>query len=228
MIIKLPALVLHSTIMYPHKMKQFTISFLFITFLALLLLTGCSVLGLRGSYEQLHYTVIDRIENAEIRRYPARIVAEVNGMKNDNEAFRLLFLYISGGNSVNKDVAMTVPVQVDKASIKLAMTAPVETSSSQDNGVTMRFFLPQSYTAETAPKPNDPRIKIVVLPEEVLAVYTYSGIGSDERFRSENERLMNILVGSKWKVVSAPSFLGYDPPFTIPFLRRNEVAVKVE
>ena len=192
------------------------------------ILSGCSVFGIRSGYEQLNYTVIENIGDAEIRRYPARVVAEVKDMKDDSEAFMLLFSYISGQNSSNANVAMTAPVQVDKASMKIAMTAPVETSKSGDNAVSMRFFLPRSLGVDSAPKPNDSRIRIVGLPEETFAAITYSGSSSQERFRRESDQLANVIANSKWKPVSAASFLGYDPPFAIPFLRRNEVIVKVE
>lgn len=191
------------------------------------ILSGCSVFGIRSGYEQLNYTVIDKIGDAEVRQYPPRLVAEVNDMKDDSEAFMLLFRYISGQNSSNENVAMTTPVQVDKESRKIAMTVPVEKSKSGDNGVRMRFFLPHSFGVDSAPKPNDPRIKIINSPEETFAAITYSGSNSDERFRRESDRLANILAGTKWKPISAPSFLGYDPPFAIPFLRRNEAIVKV-
>jgi hypothetical protein len=191
-------------------------------------LSACSVFGIRSGYEQLDYTVIDKIGDAEVRQYPSRLVAEVKDLKDDNEAFMLLFRYISGENGSNENVAMTTPVQVDKASMKIAMTAPVETSKSGDNTVSMRFFLPRSFSTASAPKPNDSRIKIVSLPDETFAVITYSGLSSKKRFQSESDRLMKALAGSKWEPVSAASFLGYDPPFAIPFLRRNEVIVKVE
>jgi len=193
-----------------------------------IVLSGCSVFGIRSGYEQLNYRVIDKIEDVEVRSYPPRVVAEVENMKDDNEAFMLLFRYISGQNSTNENVAMTTPVQVNKASVKIAMTAPVETSKTGYSSVSMRFFLPRSFSAESAPKPNDPRIKITSLPEETFAAITYSGSNSKERFQTQSERLATALADSKWTPESTPSFLGYDPPFAIPFLRRNEAIVKVE
>jgi hypothetical protein len=193
-----------------------------------MILSGCSVFGIRGGNEQLDYKVIDTIQSVEVRQYPPSVVAQVSNMKNRNEAFRVLFRYISGQNNSNQKVSMTSPVQVDTKSMKIAMTAPVEISTSDDNSVSMRFFLPSSMSVDSAPKPNDPRISIIAEPEEVLAVGTYSGSGSEDRFRNESDKLLKILDGSKWEPVSLASFRGYDPPFTIPFLRRNEVIVKVK
>lgn len=207
-------------------MKQYSESLIPIL-LMITILSGCSVFGIRGGYEQLSYSVVDKIGDVEIRQYGPRVAAEVNEMKDDNEAFRLLFRYISGENSSNQSVAMTTPVQVDKASTKIAMKSPVETFKSDDNTASMRFFLPLSYTVASAPTPKDPRIKIVNLPAETFAAITYSGSNSEKHFRSESERLVTILASSRWKPVSDTSFLGYDPPFAIPFLRRNEAIVKV-
>lgn len=208
-------------------MKQLLFGILSFTFI-MTILSGCSVFGIRSGYEQLNYTVIDKIESAEVRQYPSRVVAEVSDMKDDNEAFMLLFRYISGQNSSNQNVAMTAPVQVDKASMKIAMTVPVERLKAGGNAVSMRFFLPRSFTADSAPKPSDPRIKIISLPDETFAAFTYSGSSSEDRFRDKSDQLLRLLASSKWKPVSAASFLGYDPPFAIPFLRRNEVILKVE
>ena len=196
--------------------------------LIMTILPGCSVFGIRSGYEQLNYKVIDKIENVEVRQYPARVVAVVNNMNNKNEAFMLLFRYISGENSSSDKVAMTTPVQVDNVSTKIAMTSPVETSKSGYSGVNMQFFLPRLFSVDSAPKPNDPRVKIISLQEEIFAAITYSGSNSEARFLSASDRLQKILNGSRWKTVSVASFLGYDPPFAIPFLRRNEAIIRVE
>ena len=169
--------------------------------------------GIRSGYESVEYKVVDSIDSIEIRKYPARVAAEASAMKDNNEAFMSLFGYISAKNNTNQS---------------LAMTTPVETSKTADNTVSMRFFLPHTFTVDSAPKPDEPRIHIMNLPEETYAVATYSGFNTDERFRSESDRLIKAIARTKWKPVSAVSFLGYDPPFAIPFLRRNEAIVKVE
>lgn len=208
-------------------MKRYKLTVLLST-LVMTVVSGCSMFGIRTGYEKLDYTVIDKVQDVEIRRYSDRIVAEASKMKSDNEAFMTLFKYISGENSSKESVAMTTPVQVSKDSVKIEMTTPVEKSNSIDNEVTMRFFLPHTFSINSAPKPNETRIRIFILPEETYAVLTYSWSGSNERFQTMSESLIKIISDSKWKPVSEPSFLGYDPPFTIPFLRKNEAIVKVQ
>lgn len=198
-----------------------------------LLLTGCSLFGFRSGYEQPHYDVIDRAgENLEVRLYASRLAAEariVASRKEDgrNATFRLLFDYISGANSGEAGIDMTAPVETTEASRKIAMTTPVETSSETDGRVTMRFFLPSEFTLENVPQPTDPRVRIIEVPEQILAVLRFSGSRDDEMVRAKKEQLLGALRGTKWQAASEPVALFYDPPWTLPFLRRNEVAVAV-
>jgi hypothetical protein len=146
-------------------------------------------------------------------------------MSSSRDAFWALFNYISGGNTAQQKVAMTAPVEV--RSEEIAMTAPVERAVDEEGRVRMRFFLPSAYTVDTAPRPADPRVKLVPVPEETLAILRYSGIRTDENFREKSQLLLSHLQGTPWRSISMPVFFGYDPPVTIPFLRRNEVVVPV-
>ena len=185
------------------------------------------VFGLR-LYEEPRYKVIDEKGSVEIRRYVPRVAAAVEfssrGEADRGDAFRLLFAYIAGANSRSPEatgrIAMTAPVEVRDSQL-LAMTAPVQTSASR-----MRFFLPAEVDLETAPKPLDPRVKIVAVPAETIAVLRFSGLGGD--YRQRQKQLISKLGRSKWRPVGAAFMLYYDAPFTLPFLRRNEAAVVVE
>jgi hypothetical protein len=198
-----------------------------------LLLTACSVFGVRSGTEQASYTVVARLDdNAEIRRYPPQLVAEATVAAPDessgrNKAFRILFDYISGANRSQQKVAMTVPVETAGGPEKIAMTVPVETTAQAAGPYVMRFFLPAEYTPETAPEPTDPTVRIIEIPERTIAVLRFSGSrGSDNVARHMSE-LDGVLERSGWRVAGEPTTLFYDPPWTISFLRRNEVAVPV-
>jgi hypothetical protein len=82
-------------------------------------------------------------------------------------------------------------------------------------------------TAETAPTPTDPRICIVELPEEAIAAVTFTGLAPKPVLDEKKRILLGALAGSIWRPAGEPYTLFYDPPFTIPPLRRNEVAVAV-
>ena len=201
-------------------------------YLLLIVESVAGVFGLRLS-EEASYQTIGRIgDQVEIRAYAPVMVAEVafalpHGDKQArNQAFRLLFKYISGANTAvagSDKVAMTVPVSVDEPE-RIAMTVPVQ--SNPESGI-VRFFLPAKYTKETPPpKPTDTRVKIVALPARTVAALRYSGSGREANEQEQN--LLEALKASAWQVSGRPYTQYYDPPFTIPFLRRNEAAVAVE
>jgi SOUL heme-binding protein len=195
------------------------------------LLGGCSLFGIRSGYEQPAYTVSDNLDDrVEIREYAPRLAAETPRAAGDedsrDEAFRVLFDYINGANQGQAEVEMTAPVEVG-APEQVEMTAPVETGASQQDGKVMRFFLPASYTLGTAPKPTDPRVKIVEVPQATVAVLRFSGLWDEQTFEAREAELLGLLDGSAWRAAGSPSTLFYDPPWTLPFLRRNEVAVPV-
>jgi len=194
------------------------------------LVGACSVVGIRSGSEQAPYQVIERVgDTVEVRRYPERLAAEaVAERAARNQAFGLLFAYISGANRSSAKIAMTVPVAVDQGSETIAMTSPVATAATPDGRYAMRFFLPASYTLATAPAPNDPRVQIVSLPEATVAALRFSGSTNPGHVQARQQELLQLLEGSAWRPVEAPVALFYDPPWTLPFLRRNEVTVAVE
>lgn len=91
----------------------------------------------------------------------------------------------------------------------------------------MRFFLPSEFTLENVPQPTDPRVRIIEVPEQFLAVLRFRGSRDDEMVRAKKDQLLGALRATSWQAASEPVALFYDPPWTLPFLRRNEVAVAV-
>lgn len=192
-----------------------------------------SVVGVVGIrlYEEPRYAVVAEFPNGvEIRRYEPRLAAQVElagaGKESRDESFRLLFRYIAGANSGAEKIAMTVPVATGPGAEKIAMTAPVESMQSEDR-VRMQFFLPARYSAQTAPRPADERVRIVLVPEETIAVLRLSGHGSREELRKRSAGLVEGLSATPWRPAGDVAMLYYDAPFTIPFVRRNEAAVRV-
>jgi hypothetical protein len=205
-----------------------------LTALLPLSLAACSVVGIEGDVEQPPFEVVASLsENIEIRQYVERIAVEATVTADDsddarNAAFRLLFDYISGANQANAEIAMTVPVETSRASRKIAMTAPVEIQVGEAGATTMRFFLPGSFTPESAPDPTDDRVRLVVLPEQRFAVLAFSGSRSDQVVSARLEELHAALDAHDLhpRRSSERAFF-YDPPWTLPWFRRNEVAIEV-
>ncbi|PPQ37123.1 SOUL family heme-binding protein [Rhodopila globiformis] len=192
-----------------------------------------SVVGIHSVYEQPRYEVLQHLgQSVEIRRYEPRVAIEavIEGKNRDraaSEAFGLLFRYITGANQRQEKIAMTAPVRTESSSERIAMTAPVQTATSPSGTLSMRFYLPRSVAKAGAPAPLDPHLHLVDVPATTVAVVRYSGVDNESLRTEERGVLLAALAGSRWKPDGEVFQMYYDPPFTVPFLRRNEVAVPV-
>ena len=166
---------------------------------------------------QAKYEVIREIGKVEIRRYPLLVIARVDGY--GDGGFNLLFSFITGNNRQKSNVAMTAPV----VSEEIAMTAPVlaETDS-------IAFVMPEGFTLESTPKPLDNRVKIVEIPERVVAALRFSGRWSNSLFKKKSKELLEELKKANISTVGNFFSMRYNGPFTPWFMRRNEVAVPIE
>ena len=173
------------------------------------------------AYEEPRYDVVRKADGYEVRRYYDRVAAQITNAGSNNKAFRALFKYISGANQSSRKVSMTVPVTQSE---KIAMTVPV----TQADGGYMRFFLPSSYTLETAPTPTNPDVKIVVVEGGYYAVYLYGGRSSDRNFIKARRQLLNELLQDGVVTTSEVIKATYNGPFTLPFNRRNEALVRIK
>jgi hypothetical protein len=191
-----------------------------------LLLGACSVVGVRSAPEP-KATVIDHVGAVEIRRYAPTAAAETTVAGSELYArsvgFQRLFAYITGSNTARDKIAMTAPVAQTSAE-KIAMTAPVAQTQTPDGAWTVRFFLPSGMTAATAPQPRDPRVVIVPVPARDMAVLRFSGQGTPASVMEEADRLDAALATSRWQADGPVVAWFYDPPWTLPPFRRNEVA----
>lgn len=182
----------------------------------------------RREAEEVPHVVLETVEGVELRQYPAAVAVETEA-SSDSEAFGRLFRYISGANREQLDVSMTAPVEtVVSEGREVAMTAPVETSDrAAGDGVRMSFYLPAGYGYDDAPEPTEDGVHLVAVPERVVAVRQFSWWTTPGRVAAQTRRLEDVLDRSGYRAVGEPSLLRYDAPWTLPFLRRNEVAVTV-
>ena len=178
--------------------------------------------------ETLAYRVIEQLsDDIEIRQYPAtvKVSALASG---ENNAFRQLFKYISGANTVKTQIAMTAPVEMSKqTSTAIAMTTPVE-MQQQDGQQLMSFFLPAMYDAATAPKPTGPGVFLTPVPAKKMAVIRFSGLRGDSKVANKTEQLRSALNTTNYQIIAAPVIMGYDAPWTLWFNRRNEVMFEIQ
>jgi len=176
-----------------------------------------SVVGYRHGTREPDHSAEKLTRAVEIRRYGARIAAETTVTADEvaarNVGFRRLAHYIFGGNHVNE---------------KIAMTAPVSQEAAGDGEWVIRFFMPAEKTLESLPEPDDAEIRLVTVPSETVAVRRFTGSTGRRAVAAQTAELMNTLREVGFEVIDAPAAWFYDPPWTVPALRRNEIAVPVE
>jgi hypothetical protein len=181
-----------------------------------------------SNVEQPKHQVVESSGNIEIRDYAAVIVAEteVAGDRRDaiGKGFRVIADYIFGNNTAAQKVPMTAPVT--QGSEKIAMTAPV-TQQGDGNIWRVRFVMPSNYTMETLPKPNNPAVKLKEIGVKRYAVICFSGMASEDSLKRHTEELNAFISAKNLTPLSAPTYAFYNPPWTLTFLRRNEVMVEI-
>lgn len=171
---------------------------------------------LMSQVEQPSYTILRSQGDIEIRAYGPMIVAETQ-VDGDRKAslgagFRQIAGYIFGGNGGSRKIAMTAPV----------------IQQAKSGGWRVRFVMPKAATMDTLPRPNDPRVTLAHLPAATYAAIRFSGWASDKAIERQTRRLMDYVASNNLKAAGAPVLAFFDPPWTLPFLRRNEVMIVLE
>ncbi len=180
--------------------------------------------------EEAKYQVIKKDNEFEIRDYAPHILAEtvVDGSLEDagNKAFKRLFRYISGGNRSRDKVAMTAPVSQQSTGKKIKMTAPVGQQRLEESWV-VSFMMPDSYTLETLPEPEDQRVTLRQVPARRMAAIRYSGFWSEKSYLRHKAELESWIRRMGLAIEGDPVWARYNPPFVPWFLRRNEILFPV-
>jgi len=184
------------------------------------------------SYEQPDYTVLYEDGNVEYRQYEPYLVSETiientSDYKDaGTEGFRRLFKFITGANQGQAKIAMTVPV-AQAPSEKIAMTVPVQQGESAD-GWRVSFMLPSDYTLETAPVPTDSRVYVREVPGRLMAVLRFSGRWTDANYEAREDELIELVDAENITALGEVQRAAYNAPFSLPFMRRNEVLVVID
>jgi hypothetical protein len=181
--------------------------------------------------ERARYKIVERERGIEIRDYTPMIVAEteVSGSREEaiRHGFRTLADYIFGNNTASSVIAMRAAVTQQPRSEKIAMTAPV-TQQADDEGWNVRFVMPARYTTDTLPRPIDPAVNLKHLEAKRFAAIRFSGGARDVSLRRHSERLSDFIREKGFRPLSPPAFAFYNPPWTLPFLRRNEIMIEID
>lgn len=180
-------------------------------FFSLLILTGFTMAN-----EQPDYTVIKKDNEFEIRQYSNFLTATVEAEGERDEAigkgFRILFKYISGENKNKESISMTVPVMQ---------------KSSGNNQWMISFVVPKKFNLQNVPQPDNQSVKIKNNPDLKVIAITFSGLFSDANIKENEVKLRNYIKEKGLKIEEPAIYAGYNAPWTLWFLKRNEVLFKL-
>ena len=192
-----------------------------------------SLVGIRGGTEEPPHTSESLSRDVELRRYRERVCAETTVNATEEAArsvgFRRLAGYIFGGNHAGSTFAMTAPVTQSDATRgeRFVVTAPVAQQPTTTGQWVIRFILPADATLESLPEPNDPAVRLVRIAAATVAVQRFSGSRGPRAVASHTERLLTTLREYGFEPTGPAEAWFYDPPWTLPRLRRNEIAVTI-
>jgi effector-binding domain-containing protein len=198
-------------------------SFSFLTFFSLQLMAT----------EEPEFSILYKENNFEIREYAPRIIAQVKKTGNFDEAsgsgFRSLANFIFGNNSINnesKKISMTAPVLAEPTSANILMTRPV-LAEEKNNQWLISFVMPKKYSLKTLPKPMNSEIMLTTLPKEKFAVIVFSGLVRESSYNKKVKLLNDFIEKQNLKTSGSVQIARYNPPWTLPFFRRNELMIKL-
>lgn len=185
--------------------------------------------------EEPKFTLLEKDQSFELRSYEPKIIAEVevDGDMSDasGKGFRLIADFIFGNNTApsgnSEKISMTAPVAIKPATEKIVMTAPVGIKQSE-RGWRVNFVMPSQYTLASLPKPNNPRIKVKLIPAQKFAVIRFSGLVDEDKMEAKSAELNQWIMRKNFKAIGTPELARYNPPWTLPFLRRNELMLEIE
>jgi hypothetical protein len=167
---------------------------------------------LATAIEEPQYEVITAWEehSIELRSYAPRLLAVTTMTEGQNNGFRVLAGYIFGGNNSDQKIAMTAPVQ-----------------RSMDDSAEMAFMMPAEYSLSDLPTPEDDRVSFREAPGYTAAVIQFNGWADMEKAEANWQVLQAFLLERDIAIAGEPSLNQYNPPWTLPFLRRNEIIVPI-
>ena len=192
--------------------------------------------------EEPSYQVLKQLEHFELRQYESQLIAEVTVQGSlseaSNKGFRLVADYIFGNNQVSQassnqseKIAMTAPVVIEPQSSKIAMTAPVvveKKGASEQQQWILYFVMPKSYRMDNLPKPNNPQVQIKEIKNKKVAVIRFSGWVDEEKLADRTAELQTWMKQEQLIAIGEPQLARYNPPWTLPWWRRNEVFIPVQ
>ena len=184
--------------------------------------------------EEPEFILISQENAIEVREYQPKIIArvEVEGDFDDasSKGFKLLADYIFGNNLLNGEsqkISMTAPVEMTPLAEDIVMTSAIMKSEANHKWQ-VNFVMPKEYTLDTLPRPNNEQVKIIEIPKEKYAVIVFSGLVRDSSYTEKAQLLNDFIKANNLTQLEAIKIARYNPPWTLPFFRRNELMAKIK
>ena len=200
---------------------------------SVLLFITLTFAGAVMAVEEPKYSVLEKTPPFELRSYAPMILAKVQEEGDLDEAssrgFRIIAAYIFGQNQVSEKIAMTSPVAVEEQapkSAKIAMTTPVNIEANAGKWI-VSFVMPSEYNLESLPKPLNSKVQLRQIPAVKRAVISFSGFYNENTVAEKTVELEQWMKTKNLQAAGAPKFARYNPPWTLPFMRRNEIMIDV-
>lgn len=172
------------------------------------------IFGIRLN-EQPQYEIVRKDGDIQLRKYNKSLIAQVTvaGEYEDavKNAFKVLADFIFGGNKSESTIEMTSPVFQEQ----------------RHQAWTLSFIMPEKFNLASIPQPINPKIKLLELPSRTTAVIEYSGNNNEEKMMQAEQDLKAWLYSEGMTPKSETRWAQYDPPFTVPFLKKNEAHIDV-
>ena len=192
----------------------------------------CAPLNVMAT-EEPKYKLIEKSGDFELRQYHPMLIAEVLVDGNMNQAsskgFRLIADYIFGNNITktgsSRKINMTAPVTIEPISEKISMTKPVTLEKVSDQW-RVNFVMPSQYSLDTIPYPNNKQIMLREIPARQVATLRFSGFANVENTTNKTQELLKWMDKNNLIPTRSVELARYNPPWTLPFLRRNEIIVE--
>tara|TARA_R110000823_G_scaffold30700_8_gene88106 strand:- start:370 stop:1002 length:633 start_codon:yes stop_codon:yes gene_type:complete len=182
--------------------------------------------------EEPPHSVVAQDGKIEVRDYAPQVVAEVtvtgDMRRAGNSGFRPLADYIFGNNTAKQSIKMTAPVTRTPASQKIEMTAPVTRTQTDGGDWVVGFVMPDEWTMETLPEPNNPDVTLRAVPGEMIAAIRFSGTGRESVHVKKQAALETWMDANGYVPTGPARYAGYDAPWVPAPLKRNEVMIPVK
>ena len=182
--------------------------------------------------EEPKYSIVETDDKFELRAYAPMIIAEVSvqgSLKSaSNQGFRLIADYIFGNNIASngekQKVAMTAPVTVQAQPKLLNVT---QQGGAQEQEWKVHFVMPSEYSMSALPKPNNPKVELKEVSQRYYASLRFAGLTGEKKVARKTKELQEWMATKNLTAKGQPELARYNPPWTLPFARRNEVLIEV-